>query len=89
MNGDLSMKDSIGPTAVGVGTSMQFTPAVVLQAVGVFIAIWGALYTRKRWLESKRANDIAEERLNWEKQKHAETTNSKTNEETKENQLQE
>lgn len=78
MNGDLSMKDSIGPTAVGVGTGMQLTPAVILQLIGVLIALWGALYTRKRWLESKRSNDIAEDRLNWEKEKHATTTNTQT-----------
>lgn len=78
MNGDLSMKDSIGPAAVGLGTGMQFTPA---QLIGLLIAIWGAWYTRKRWLESKRANDIAEERLRWEKSKHGTTTKPRANEE--------
>jgi len=78
MSGDLSMKDSIGPAAVGFGTGLQLTPA---QFIGILIAIWGAWYTRKRWLESKRANDIAEERLNWEKQKHASTTITSSKEE--------
>ena len=75
MNGDLSMKDSIGPAAIGFGTGLQLTPA---QFIGILIAIWGAWYTRKRWLESKRANDIAQDRLNWEKQKHANATNAQT-----------
>lgn len=73
MNGNLHMKDLLGPSAISLGTGLQFSPA---QLIGVLIALWGAWYTRKRWLESKRTNDIAEDRLNWEKQKHAETKNA-------------
>lgn len=60
------MKDTVGPTAIGLGTSMQLSPAIILQLVGLVIAIWGGFYTRKRFIESKRANDIAEKRLNWD-----------------------
>lgn len=76
MNGNLDMKDSIGPLTTGTGVTMiTLSPAVILQAVGLIIAIVGAYYTHRRFHESKRANDIAEDRLSWEKEKHAKTTN--------------
>lgn len=78
MSGSINMKEAIGPGAIGVGTSMQLTPALILQIIGILIALWGAWFTRKRWIESERANNIAEDRLKWEKEKHATTTNTQT-----------
>lgn len=83
MSGSINMKEVIGPGAIGIGTSMQLTPALILQIIGILIALWGAWFTRKRWIESERANDIAEDRLKWEKEKHATSTNTQAEDATK------
>ena len=69
--GSLQMKDSIGPVAIGTGTSFQLTPSLLLQIFGILIAIWGGWYALARFLESERANDLNEERLRWEQEIHA------------------
>lgn len=80
-NGSLDMKDAVGPAATGTGfTLATVSPAVILQAIGIFIALFGAYYTRKRFMESQRYNDLYHERLKWEKEVHASSTNSKAEE---------
>ncbi len=77
------MKDSIGPVAIGTGTSFQLTPSLLLQIFGILIAIWGGWYTRKRFIESERANDLNEERLRWEMRIHAKNESLHTGERDK------
>lgn len=73
-SGSLDMKDSIGPTTTSVGVGITaVSPAIILQAIGIVIAVIGAFYTRKRWIESQRANDIEERKLALEEKKYAET----------------
>ena len=83
-DGSLDMKDALGPVATGMGfTLATVSPAVILQAIGTLIALFGAYYTKKRFIESQRYNDLYHERLKWEKEIHASTDNSKTDEEVK------
>lgn len=84
IDGSLDMKDAIGPAATGTGFSLTLTPSIILQAIGVIIAALGIFYTRARItesklsrLEAKRANDLNEERLKWEKNRHAEQQDTK------------
>ena len=81
-DGSLEMKDAIGPTATGTGFTLTLTPSLILQVLGFVIGAFGVYYTRERIIESrlareeaKRANDIAEKRLEWEQNTHAKTTN--------------
>lgn len=78
IDGNLDMKDAVGPAATGTGFSLTLTPSLLLQIAGVVIAALGVFYTRARIIESrlsrheaKRANDINEQRLKWEQDKHA------------------
>lgn len=81
---DLEMKDAVGPSAMATGFTLTMTPALALQIVGAIVGLLGIYYTRARIVESrlarletKRANDLAEEKFNWEKDR-AEAENTKT-----------
>lgn len=78
IDGSLDMKDAIGPAAAGTGFGLTLTPILLLQIAGVIIGALGVFYARARVkesklsrLEAKRANDIGEQRLKWEQDKHA------------------
>lgn len=81
---DLSMRDAVGPSAVATGFTFTMTPSLALQIIGACVGVAGIYYTRARIresmlsrLETKRANDLAEERFKWEKER-AEAENSTT-----------
>lgn len=77
------MKDIAGPSTASVGAGLTLTPSLLLQIIGCVVAIFGLYCTCLRYNESKRANDIAQSRLDWEKEKHASYEKKKSEEETK------
>ncbi len=70
-NGSFEVRDFAGLSTAGFGAGLTLTPSFILQIAGCFIAILSLFYAHKRYSESKRANDIAQDRLNWEKEKDA------------------
>lgn len=69
------MKDAIGPTMAVGGGSLTLTPSVIIQIVGAIVGVVGVILTFMKLredklsrLERKRANDIAQERLNLDRE---------------------
>lgn len=71
-NGFDIVKDTTPYIAITTGGGAAvLTPSLILSAIGAFVGILGLVMAFYRYRESKRANDIAENRLEWEKEKHA------------------
>ncbi len=83
-NGSFEMRDIAGPTTAGLGAGLTLTPSLILQVIGCVVAVFGLFYAHKRFNESKRANDIAQDRLNWDKQRHASNKKAQTKSQAKE-----
>lgn len=60
-------------TTSAIETAIDWT--FTFQVVGAIVGVVGIVVGILGYTQRMRANDIAQDRLNWEKQKHAETKN--------------
>ena len=65
-NGVDFVKDTAPYVAMGTGSTLTLSPALILQITGVCVGVAGAVVAVLRWKEAKRANDINEKRLEYE-----------------------
>ena len=78
-NGFDVVKDTTPYIAIGTGTgAAALTPSLVISAIGALVGVVGLIMAFYRYRESKRANDLAENRLKWEKEIHGKGPNSTT-----------
>lgn len=74
----IDVKPAIGATIFG--GAVTFTAANVISLIGLCVGVGGLVVALLQWLENRRrreemarANDIARERLDWDKQQKEES----------------